>query len=250
MLARRILLSPKARQTRARRGTAASTRLWLFDLDNTLHDTSHAIFPAIDRNMTAAVCEALSVDDAQADHLRQLYWRRYGATVIGMMRHHGVRADSFLARCHELDIPSLLRSEPGLPVKLRRLPGRKVLLTNAPYEYARLVLKHLGILAQFDSLWAIEHMQWHGQYRPKPAPALLRYVLAREGVAPHQATLVEDTLVNLRAARQVGLRTVHVYHPLTPFNRQNRARAGYVDLRVNSIADLLLRRRLVRGRRI
>ena len=65
--------------------------------------------------------------------------------------------------------------------------------------------------------------------RPASAPAEI------EGAAPEQATLVEDTLVNLRAARQVGLRTVHVYHPATPFGGHSRARAGYVDLRVNSI---------------
>jgi len=29
---------------------------WLFDLDNTLHDASHAIFPAINRNMKLRIC--------------------------------------------------------------------------------------------------------------------------------------------------------------------------------------------------
>ncbi len=38
-----------------RTATAAPARLWLFDLDNTLHDTSHAIFPRIDAGMTRAV---------------------------------------------------------------------------------------------------------------------------------------------------------------------------------------------------
>lgn len=248
MLARRLLISPKARLSRSRRTTQASgTRLWLFDLDNTLHDTSHAIFPQIDIAMTAAVAEALDVDDTEAHRLRELYWHRYGATVIGMARHHGVNVHSFLQRCHDFDVAKLVRAETGLAEKLRRLPGRKVLLTNAPLAYARSVLKTLGILHQFESLWAIEHMQWHGQYRPKPSPALLRYVLAREGVAPHQATLVEDTLANLRGARRVGLRTVFVHHPGTPFASARYARPAYVDLRVNSVSDLLLSRRPLRA---
>lgn len=248
MLARRLLVSPKARLSRSRRTAQANgTRLWLFDLDNTLHDTSHAIFPHIDRGMTAAVAEALGVDDEQANRLRKLYWHRYGATVIGMARHHGVNVHSFLQRCHDFDVAKLVRAETGLAEKLRRLPGRKVLLTNAPLDYARAVLKTLGILNQFESLWAIEHMQWHGQYRPKPSPALLRYVLAREGVAPHQATLVEDTLANLRGARRVGLRTVFVHHPGTPFASARYARPAYVDLRVNSVSDLLLSRRPLRA---
>ena len=42
-------------------------------------------------------------------------------------------------------------------------------------------------------------MRLHGEFRPKPSPALLRYVLAREGASPRRTVLVEDTLANLRA---------------------------------------------------
>ena len=108
--------------------------------------------------------------------------------MIGLVRHHGVDPHEFLHRSHDFDVNPLVRAEKALAYKLRQLPGRKVLLTNAPLEYARAVLRRLGILRQFDSLWAIEHMRLHGEFRPKPSPALLRYVLAREGVAPpHRA---------------------------------------------------------------
>jgi hypothetical protein len=33
--------------------------VWLFDLDNTLHDASHAIFPAISANMNAYIARVL-----------------------------------------------------------------------------------------------------------------------------------------------------------------------------------------------
>jgi putative hydrolase of the HAD superfamily len=243
----RYLLRPAARLRRSRRVAAAvPQRLWLFDLDNTLHNTSHAIFPRIDAGMTRAVMESLSVDIDTANALRAKYWKRYGATVIGMVRHHGVNADDFLRMSHDFDVRSLIKAEAGLAGKLRRLPGRKVLLTNAPIHYARAVLRHLGLLHQFDSLWAIEHMNWHGSYRPKPSPALLRRVLAREGVSAANTVLVEDTLENLRGARRAGLRTVHIHHPGTPFSKGGRNRPGYVDLRVHSVSELLLRRRPLR----
>lgn len=247
---RRLPLRPAARLRRSRRASdpaAAPRRLWLFDLDNTLHDTSHAIFPRIDLGMTAAVAEALGVDQDTANALRQKYWKRYGATVIGLVRHHGVDPHAFLHRSHDFDVAPLVRAERGLPMLLRRLPGRKVLLTNAPLHYARAVLRHLGILRQFDSLWGIEEMRLHGEFRPKPSVAMLRHVLAHEGATAARAALVEDTLDNLRAARRVGLRTVHVHHPGTPFSRGGRHRPAYVDLRVNSVRDLLLRRRPLRG---
>jgi putative hydrolase of the HAD superfamily len=247
MRVHRILLRPAARLRRSRRiDTGATGPLWLFDLDNTLHNTSHAIFPRIDAGMTRAVAETLGVDADTANALRSKYWKRYGATVIGMVKHHGVNADTFLRMSHDFDVRSLIKAESGLAGKLRRLPGRKVLLTNAPLHYARTVLRHLGLLRQFDSLWAIEHMNWHGNYRPKPSAALLRRVLASEGASAANTVLVEDTLENLRGARRAGLRTVHINHPGTPFSKGGRNRPGYVDLRVNSVSHLLLRRRPLR----
>ncbi len=247
MLARRQLSRPAARVRRSRRESCDDGLLWLFDLDNTLHDTSHAIFPQIDAGMTRAVSELLEVDADTANGFRTTYWKRYGATVIGMVRHHGVDPHRFLHRSHDFDVRPLVRAEKGLAHKFKRLPGRKVLLTNAPLHYARAVLRHLGILRQFDALWGIEQMRLHGEFRPKPSSALLRYVLAREGVPARRAVLVEDTLDNLRGARRAGVRTVHVYHPGTPFARAHRHRPGYVDLRVNCVTDLLLRRRPLRG---
>ena len=161
--------------------------LWLFDLDNTLHDTSHAIFPRIDHGMTMAVAETLGVDIDTANHLRRKYWKRYGATMIGLVRHHGVDPHEFLHRSHDFDVNPLVRAEKALAYKLRQLPGRKVLLTNAPLEYARAVLRRLGILRQFDSLWAIEHMRLHGEFRPsrrRPCCATCWRARARRPAAP------------------------------------------------------------------
>lgn len=246
----RRLSTPMVRLKRARvhRAPAGQTdKLWLFDLDNTLHDTSYRIFPYISAGMTRAVMHCLDVDEAQAQHLRAKYWHRYGATMIGMVKHHGVSAEEFLWHSHDFDVKPLMRAETGLRHKLGQLPGRKVLVTNAPLQYAKSVLKHLGILQHFNGLWAIEHLKMHGRYKPKPSPAILRHILACEGVASHRAVLVEDTLSNLRGARTAGLKTVHVFHPATPFAHQRRGRPHYVDLRVNKVSDLLLQKRLVRG---
>lgn len=187
--------------------------VWFFDLDNTLHDTSYKIFREINLGMTAAVMEALSIDEQEASILRTKYWRKYGATLIGLVRHHAVDAHAFLHRSHDFDIAPLVRAESGLAGKLRRLPGRKILVTNAPLRYARAVLKHLKILHCFDGLWGVEQMRLHGHFRPKPSSAMMRHILAHEGVSPRRAVLVEDTVENLRGARRAGLRTVTFITP-------------------------------------
>src|SRR5690606_19596710 len=83
-------------------------RVWLFDLDNTLHDCSKGIFKAIDGAMANAVATTLALDADAANALRAHYWKRYGATVIGMVRHHGVDATTFLKLSHDFEVAPLV----------------------------------------------------------------------------------------------------------------------------------------------
>ena len=64
----------------------ASSPLWLFDLDNTLHDASHAIFPTISANMNTFIARVLGdgitpASKEAVDAARIGYWKRYGATL-------------------------------------------------------------------------------------------------------------------------------------------------------------------------
>ncbi|MDT8466493.1 pyrimidine 5'-nucleotidase [Alcaligenes nematophilus] len=213
--------------------------IWLFDLDNTLHNASKGIFQAIDGRMRIGVAQTLGVDMDEADRLRLEYWKRYGATMIGLQRHHGADPATFLRHAHDFDVPSLISAEPGLAYQLRRLPGYKLLLTNAPLEYAQRVLKALNLLPVFDGLWAIEHMQLQGRYRPKPSQALMKQALAVLKSQARDIVLVEDTLRNLKSARQLGMQTIHIYNAGTPFSALYHGRSPYVDHRINRIAQLV-----------
>ena len=221
---------------------------WFFDLDNTLHDASHAIFPAINANMNRYIGEVLGRDgvpagSAAVNAARVLYWQRYGATLLGMVKHHAVRQEDFLAAAHRFDdLPAMIRAERGLLARLRRLPGRKILLTNAPLAYSTQVMRHLGLHRQFDRHIAIESMRVHGKLRPKPSCALLRLLLARHRLRARDCVLVEDTAVNLKAAHQTGLRTVWVtqyLHTASPAQAAAaRKRPAYVDVKVKSVRQL------------
>jgi len=229
--------------------------LWLFDLDNTLHDASHAIFPTITANMNAYMAQALGDGNTPADAdtvnaARLSYWQRYGATLLGMIKHHHVRAADFLHAAHQFDdLTSLIRAERGVQRFLKRLPGRKILLTNAPRRYSHDVMRHLGLHRHFAQHIAIEAMQVHGRLRPKPSRALLRKLLAKEKIKPQYCVLVEDTAKTLKAAKSLGLRTVLVtqylsenaHLPQAAVNfaqRQRRNRPPFVDVKVKSIRQL------------
>lgn len=235
----------RLRARRALHPASPNQTLWLFDLDNTLHDCSKGIFKAIDTAMANAVASTLGMNLDQANVIRKRYWQRYGATVIGMVRHHAVNPHTFLAESHNFDAAALVHAEYGLRRSLQRLKGRKVLLTNAPLKYAREVLQALNILHLFDGLWAIDHMHLQGSMKPKPSPALMHQLLAELAISPRRIVLVEDTLRNLKAARRARMKTVHVYHPGTPFSSAHKGRDQYVDLRVNSIRQLAQRQHRV-----
>jgi len=201
-----------ARPHRARNSIAprpAARRIvFFFDLDDTLHDASHAIFRQIDMRMTDYVERHLEVSRDEANRLRTVYWRRYGATLLGLVRHHAIDAAHFLRETHDFDIAALVRAERGLTRLFARLPGRKVLLTNAPMAYANSVLRALAVHRHFGARYTIEKMRVHGTFRPKPSKMMLRAMLARERVRAADAVLVEDSLSNLKAARALGFRTV------------------------------------------
>jgi putative hydrolase of the HAD superfamily len=237
-----IRRSPRARGPAPRRAPGEARRprrppVFFFDLDDTLHDASHAIFRQIDTRMTDYVERHLAVDRDEANRLRTLYWRRYGATLLGLVRHHAIDPGHFLRETHDFDVAALVRAERGLTRLFARLPGRKVLLTNAPLAYASAVLRVLAVHRHFRARYAIEKMRLHGTFRPKPSKLMLRAMLARERVAGADAVLVEDSRVNLKAARALGFRTVL----MTGHGARRARRAGTAQRRGAPQAGLVIR---------
>jgi putative hydrolase of the HAD superfamily len=70
------------------------------------------------------------------------------------------------------------------------------------------VLKTLRIEALFDGVITIESMTMFGELRPKPDARMLRRLAVRLGARPSRCVLIEDTLVHLKAARSIGMRSV------------------------------------------
>lgn len=184
-------------------------RTWLFDLDDTLHDASLAAIRHTEAAMTAYMVEHLALSHEEATVLRRHYWRRYGATLLGLVRHHGVKASHFLEETHRLPgLEARLRTSAHDRAALRRLPGRRFIVTNAPRAYALRVLRTLRLAGLFDGIVCIEDMKMFGQHRPKPDARMFRALAARLKTRPSRCVLVEDTLAHQRSARRVGMKTV------------------------------------------
>ena len=207
--------------------------VWLFDLDNTLHDASAHIFPHINRSMTRYLEQHLGLGLDEANALRMQYWHRYGATMLGLMRHHGTDPDHFLVETHRFDrLHEMMVFERALRGMLRALPGRRIVFSNAPRHYAEAVLEIMGVRRLFEDVVGIEDLDYH----PKPGIRAYHSLLQRRRLNAAQCIMLEDSAVNLRTAKRLGMRTVLVGGGLrTP---------AYVDLRIPNI--LALRRQLGR----
>ena len=184
-------------------------RTWLFDLDNTLHDASFAAFGPTNAAMNDYIVEHLALSPAGAAELRRHYWNHYGATLLGLVRHHGVNASHFLHQTHQLPgLEARLRTSMHDRAVLKRLRGRRYILTNAPRAYALRVLNALRLTDCFDGVISIEDMTMFGHLRPKPDARMFAHVAARLKVRPSDCVLVEDTLEHQKAARSLGMHTV------------------------------------------
>jgi len=202
-------------------------RVWLFDLDNTLHNASPHIFPHINRAMREYIERHLGLDESAANRLRQDYWQRYGATLLGLIRHHAIDPRHFLHETHQFpDLARMLVFEKPLLHALKRLPGRKILFSNAPRIYADAVLELTGLARQFSAVYTIESLK----FRPKPMPQGFRTLLRAEHIDPRRCIMVEDSLANLITARKLGMKTVWV--------SAGSRRSPYVDVQVSSVLQL------------
>jgi putative hydrolase of the HAD superfamily len=218
-------------------------RVWLFDLDDTLHDASTATMPGLHESFGAYIQQHLRLSREESDALRRRYWVRYGATLLGLVRHHAVDPAHFLHHTHRLPgLEDAVRGHGHDFAALRRLRGRKFILTNAPRAYAERVLGALGIGRCFEGLISIEDMRMFGELRPKPDARMLRRLLAKLRVPASRCVLVEDTLQHQKAGRRVGMTTVWMQR----WTRTAPGRVGtrfsmqppYVDLRTRQLIVL------------
>ena len=204
-----------------------SRRVWIFDLDNTLHDARPSIIPSMHAQMNQYLMRRFGLDDAGADNLRHFFWERYGTTLRGLVRHHGEDPKKFIRETHRFpELDAMVVGENALRHALARLQGRRLVFSNAPRHYVEEVLRALGVARWFDAVYTIES----ARYRPKPSFQGFQALLRAHHLDPHRCALIDDMLENLRAAKRLGMGTVWV--------SGEARRVPFVDLRVKSVTQL------------
>ncbi len=179
---------------------------WVFDLDNTLYDSTTGVFNRIGDRMTLYVAEHLKLPLPEASALRKHYWEKYGTTLYGLMHEHKVDPDKFLAHAHDIDISDIPRCD-IIREHLAHLPGRKIIFTNSSRDFATRMIKHLGIDHHFEGMFTIED----AGYLPKPRPDPYHAIASKFRFDPKKAAMFDDMEVNLKTAAEVGMTTVWIH---------------------------------------
>ena len=68
---------------------------WLFDLDNTLYPEKSGIFEQIDERMKIYISQKLKISKEKAFDLQKLFYKKYGTTLCGLMKHYDIDPEEF-----------------------------------------------------------------------------------------------------------------------------------------------------------
>jgi putative hydrolase of the HAD superfamily len=206
---------------------------WLFDLDNTLYPVESGFMGEIERRMTAFVMKVTGLERDEAYRLQKSYLAEHGLTLIGMMKHHGVDPADFHALFHDMSLESLA-ADPELVAAIARLPGRRLIFTNADDVHARRVLERLGLHLLFDDVFHIGSFD----YVPKPDPTAFTRMNAAHGIEPATTAFFEDLERNLAPAAALGMTTVLVGPHAAA------SEAAFVQYRTEKLAPFLTQAQL------
>ncbi|MGQ9365586.1 pyrimidine 5'-nucleotidase [Azospirillum sp. ST 5-10] len=212
--------------------------VWIFDLDNTLYPASCNLFAQVDRRIGTFIAERFGIPFEEARTMQKRFFREHGTTLRGLMVEHDVDPVPFLDYVHAIDITPVPPS-PRLDRALDRLKGRKIVYTNGSVRHAANVTERLGISRHFDAVFDIVE----AGYVPKPDPRPYRDLVARHGIDPARACMVEDIARNLAPAHAMGMTTVWVKTE-ADWARPDRGGVGtgdHIDHEVEDLVDWLER---------
>lgn len=183
----------------------AHIRTWIFDLDNTLYPSSARLFDQIDARMTRFIADKFAVDLAEAHRIQKRYFHAHGTTLAGLMAEHDVDPHAFLDHVHDIEMDVLEENAP-LAAAIARLPGRKLVFTNADTPYASKVLAKLGLGESFEAIHDVHAMD----LIPKPQASAYAGLCAAFELDPATCLFAEDMARNLAPAKAIGMTTLWV----------------------------------------
>jgi len=185
---------------------SAPLRFALFDLDQTLYPVSSGLMSEVGQRINQYMKDVCGFSDAAIAELRDGYFRQYGTTLRGLILHHGVDPDDYLAYVHNLRLERFIQPNPTLDKALAECPLTKAIFTSASLAHAKRVLGLLGVAQHFSVIIDIKATE----YVNKPDPRAYHKALEIVNARAEECILLDDADRNLVPAKQMGMVTILV----------------------------------------
>ena len=173
----------------------------LFDLDGTLVDSLAATFDAFNHGITQ-----LGGRKHSGQEIMSYFGPGEGqifAKILGPQKAERAYA---LARTYMDKHLGEVPLHQGVDELLQKLISSKVpmsIVTGRSWDTTELILKHHGILDQFITVVANDHVD-----APKPSPDGIRLALSRMKLEPHETCYVGDSHVDILASHSAGSQSI------------------------------------------
>ncbi|KAJ2700252.1 putative suppressor of disruption of TFIIS [Coemansia spiralis] len=202
-------------------GSAQDGRVFFFDIDNCLYPSDLGI-DAMMKERIFAFGREHGLDTDRVEETCITYYRDYGLSVRGFIKHHGIDPAEFNEKVDvSLPLEEIIVADPALRTMLESVRVRRWAFTNASLQHAQRVLRSLRVDDLFEGITSCDYCEPAFPCKPERAAYDKAVREARAGPAA-QCYFVDDSLRNVEAARALGWTAVLV----SPAAEQICAEAG------------------------
>jgi len=191
----------------------------ILDCDNTLYRCDD-LFSHIGDKIVEFMQVRLAYPVEKIHDVRRQYWREYGTTLSGLIKHSNVNPKEYLEFIHDVCLSDFIEHDPNLRPLLLSLNSKIIIMSNAPRKHVLEVLSILGISDIPEKIFGIEDFSYEG----KPFISSYNHVFEKTGLSAEETIMFDDAPQNLVGAKQAGMKTCLV----------GESSSGYSTLNVES----------------
>ena len=177
--------------------------LWVFDNDGTLYRDfgANRQFQTL---FNKYISDERGIGETEIKRLKTKYATDF--SLVAVVKEFGVNFAEVVRQTYlqiDLEACDVPESDGQKDEVLAKLPGKKVIFTNNPSAYARLVLGRMGLIKHFSDVIGMEEVG----FSLKPEAHAYRYVEAQH---PGYSRIIfcDDRKENLDPAKTLGWETV------------------------------------------
>jgi phosphoglycolate phosphatase len=200
----------------------------IFDLDGTIIDNDDAYMELMLRRVGSDLGHDLTLK-----HAKELWYSINSETRDSVIEGWGFDPDRFWTVFNKYEnIDEKLRSTylHEDTAILKGIPLPKGIVTHTSYDHTDKLLKKVGMRQYFDPIVACTE---DTGYKPSPLPII--YCVMSMKLKPDDVVYIGDTLSDMLAARNAGVKSVYVNR----FNRPINIKPDYEIRRMEKLVDII-----------